>query len=381
MSSLPFTPRADTPNLIIGLMSGTSLDGVDAALVEFDAARMVLRGSHYLPYPDHLRQALLALHNPANDELAHAARIAQELARLYADAVAQLLQRTQTPAAEVTAIGCHGQTIRHAPQQGYSLQLNQPALLAELSGISVVADFRARDIAAGGQGAPLVPAFHAARFMHPQTSRAILNIGGIANLTVLAPHAPIRGFDTGPGNMLLDAWIQHCQEQRYDAGGHWAAQGQVHRRLHERLMAHPYLQQRPPKSCGREQFNLAWLEAELTALNADLAEPLAAVDVQATLLALTADSIALAMQHDCAEITELYVCGGGAHNQQLLKRLAERMPRVQVQTTATLGLDVDWVEAVAFAWLAWRTWQGLPGNLPAVTGAQGARILGAIYPA
>lgn len=381
MSSLPFNTRADTTHLIIGLMSGTSLDGVDAALVEFDAARMVLRGSHYLPYPDHLRQTLLALHNPANDELAHAARIAQELARLYADAVVQLLQQTQTQAAKVTAIGCHGQTMRHAPQQGYSLQLNQPALLAELTGISVVADFRARDIAAGGQGAPLVPAFHAARFMHPRTSRAILNIGGIANLTVLTPHAPIRGFDTGPGNMLLDAWIQRCQGQRYDAGGHWAAQGQVHRMLHERLMAHPYLQQPPPKSCGREQFNLAWLEAELMAVNAALAEPIAAVDVQATLLALTADSIALAMQHDGAEITELYVCGGGAHNQQLLRRLAERMPRVRVQTTAALGLDVDWVEAVAFAWLAWRTWHGLPGNLPAVTGAQGARILGAIHPA
>lgn len=381
MSSSLDTHALTEPQLVIGLMSGTSLDGVDAALVEFDQAHMTLRGSYYLPYPDSLRKALLALHTPTDNELAHAASVAQQLARLYADAVAHLLRQTHTTARQVATIGCHGQTIRHAPQHGYSLQLNQPALLAELSGISVVADFRARDIAAGGQGAPLVPAFHAARFMHPKIRRAILNIGGIANLTVLDPQAPVSGFDTGPGNMLLDAWIQHHTGQSYDAGGQWAAQGQIHGTLYEKLMAHPFLHHAPPKSCGREQFNLTWLAEQLASVNANLAQPVATVDVQATLLALTADSIVQAIQRWSPEITELYVCGGGAHNQQLLKRLTECLPQLQVQTTAALGLDEDWVEAVAFAWLAWRTWQGLPGNLPAVTGARGARVLGAIYPA
>ena len=362
------------PALFVGLMSGTSLDGVDAALVDLSRAVPQLSHTVWLPYPDDLREDILALHTPGQDELHRAAMLGQRLAHLYAEAVAGVLARAGRTAAEITAIGCHGQTVRHRPERGYTLQINAPALLAELTGIDVVADFRSRDIAAGGQGAPLVPAFHAAVFAHPETHRVILNIGGIANLTRLSPGHDVCGFDCGPGNLLLDAWIAKHQGKSFDTNGEWAASGKVLGKLLDRLLEHPFFHGPPPKSCGREEFNLYWLSERLEG-NENPA------DVQATLLALTATSIRHALEDFCPGADELYVCGGGAHNHALLADLSHRLPKVRVRTTEELGLPADWVEAVAFAWLAWRTTTGQPGNLPAVTGAAGPRRLGGIYPA
>lgn len=360
--------------LIVGLMSGTSLDGADAVLVDFSSETPCVRATTHLPYPSGLRRDLLALHVSGSDELHRAAMLGQELARIYADAVSRVLGNAGIAAAEVRAIGCHGQTIRHQPRLGYTIQINNPALLAELSGIRVVADFRSRDISAGGQGAPLVPAFHEALFRDPRRHRVILNIGGIANLTDLEPGRPVRGFDCGPGNMLLDAWVQRHLGEDYDADGRWAASGRPLPALLDRLLDHPFLAEEPPKSCGREQFNLGWLDTLLTGAEAP-------ADVQATLLALTATAIARAVRRWCGHVDDIHVCGGGARNPALMEKLAELMPDGHVATTDDLGLPAAWVEAVAFAWLARRTLDGLPGNLPEVTGARGARVLGAIYPA
>lgn len=355
-------------------MSGTSLDGVDAVLAEFGpAAPPRLLRSHYLPYPDALRAELLALNAPQADELHRAAVAGNALARLYAAAVQAVLGDGGT----ARAIGCHGQTLRHRPADGYTLQIGNAALLAELTGVTVVADFRSRDIAAGGQGAPLVPAFHARVLAHPQAHRVIANIGGIANLTDLPPGGAVRGWDTGPGNLLMDAWIQRHQGVRYDRDGAWAARGRVDARLFDALMRHPYLRDLPPKSAGREQFNLAALDALLAALGHEVAPE----DVQATLLEFTAASLAAAVKRECPGASELYVCGGGAHNAALMRRLGTLLPGVRLDTTAALGIDPDWMEALAFAWLARQTLHGEAGNLPAVTGARGERILGAIYPA
>ncbi len=360
----------------IGLMSGTSLDGVDAALAEIGSAGQVrLLHSHYLPYPDALRTRLLGLHTPQPDEIHLAAIAANELARLYADTVKSLLDGFT--AGRVRAIGCHGQTLRHRPADGYTLQIGNAALLAELTGIAVVADFRSRDIAAGGQGAPLVPAFHAQVLRHPDVHRVIANIGGIANITDLPTSGSVRGWDTGPGNMLLDAWIKRHSGVHYDRDGAWAASGSVHPGLLAALMRHAYLQRPPPKSAGREQFNPDWLDTRLGSLNEALAPP----DVQATLVEFTAMSLADAVNRECTGTQELYVCGGGAHNRTLMQRLSALLPSLRVATTATLGIDPDWVEALAFAWLARQTLHHAPGNLPAVTGARGERVLGAIYPA
>ena len=357
-------------------MSGTSLDGVDAVLAEIGpAGHLRLLHTHYLPYADALRAQLLALHTPQPDEIHLAALAANELARLYADAVKALLDGAAP--ARVRAIGCHGQTLRHRPGDGYTLQIGNAALLAELTGITVVADFRSRDIAAGGQGAPLVPAFHARALAHPDSHRVIANIGGIANITDLPVNGAVRGWDTGPGNMLLDAWIKRHSGAHYDRDGGWAASGTVHPGLLTALTQHAYLQMPPPKSAGREQFNLDWLDALLGHLNETIAPP----DVQATLLEFTATSLADAVNHECVGSQELYVCGGGAHNGALMQRIRAHLPDVRVATTAALGIDPDWVEALAFAWLARQTLHQAPGNLPAVTGARGERILGAIYPA
>ena len=360
----------------VGLMSGTSLDGVDAVLAEIGSAGQIrLLQTHYLPYPDALRTQLLALHAPQADEIHLAAMTANTLARLYAEAVKVLM--ADLDPASVRAIGCHGQTLRHRPADGYTLQIGNAALLTELTGITVVADFRSRDIAAGGQGAPLVPAFHARVLGHPDTHRVIANIGGIANVTDLPVNGPVRGWDTGPGNMLLDAWIRRHRGARYDQDGAWAASGTAHPGLLAALMKHAYLQLPPPKSAGREQFNLDWLDAVLGRLN----EAIAPADVQATLLEFTASSLADAVSRECTGAHELYICGGGAHNGALIQRIRARLPNVRVATTAELGIDPDWVEALAFAWLARQTLHQAPGNLPAVTGARGERILGAIYPA
>lgn len=364
---------ADRPaEHFVGLMSGTSLDGVDAVLVKFEAGRVECLAAHHLPFDETIRREALALHRAGDNELHRAALLANRLAAVCADAVAALkVSHGDTP---ILAIGCHGQTVRHAPEFGYTLQLNNPALLAELTGITVVADFRSRDTAAGGQGAPLVPAFHAAMFRVPDSHRIILNIGGIANVTDLPPGRPTTGFDCGPGNMLLDAWIHAVLGRNYDEDGAWSHQGRVLPELLERLLSHPFITLPPPKSCGREQFNLDWLRSQL----AGGEQP---EDVQATLVALTAFSIATAIERHCGWPDELHVCGGGARNGALMQALREKLPTCRVATTDVLGLPVDQVEATAFAWLAWRTLLGEPGNLPAVTGARGPRILGAIYPA
>ena len=359
--------------LYIGLMSGTSLDGVDAALVQIGNGELQLLGSTYLPYPDDIRAAALALHMPGSDDLHHASLLANRVATLYAQAVAALLDLVGTEARHIKALGAHGQTVRHNPAAGYTLQLINPSLLAELSGITVVADFRSRDIAAGGQGAPLVPAFHDAVLRHPAEHRVVLNLGGIANITDLAPEKPTRGFDTGPGNMLLDAWIHKQRGLAYDENGAWGASGNAREDLLARLLAHPYLKQSPPKSCGREEFNLEWLQRCLDGHERP-------EDVQATLVELSARSVANAIEAYCGTPDAVFACGGGARNPALMAALARNLPNSKVATTDTAGLDADSMEAVAFAWLAQHTLHGLSGNLPEVTGARGERILGAIYP-
>ncbi len=368
----------------IGLMSGTSLDGVDGVLVDFAEGTQVLwhasRG-----FDAALRAELLALNTPdGRDELHRAALAANALARSYAEVVRELLQATGLAPAQIAAIGAHGQTVRHRPQMfdgtGYTLQLNSPALLAELSGVAVVADLRSRDVAAGGQGAPLVPAFHQGVFGRPGETVLVLNIGGIANLSVLAGDGTVLGFDCGPGNALMDGWCQAHTGQPYDDGGQWAATGQVLPALLDRLLAEPFLQQPPPKSTGRDLFHADWLAGHLSASATSAADARPA-DVQATLTEFTARACAGAVQRFGRGGGELLVCGGGAFNTQLMQRIAALLPGVAVDTTAALGLPPQQVEAAAFAWLARQALLGLPGNLPAVTGARGPRILGAIHPA
>lgn len=361
--------------LYLGVMSGTSLDGLDIALIEQHAQQTRLRASLYLPMPSALRQQLLGLCQSGADEIARAALAENAWAALAAEGVARLLHDAGLAPGQVRAIGSHGQTIRHEPQRGFTVQIGNPALLAELTGISVVADFRRRDVAAGGQGAPLVPAFHLALF-GDSTPRAILNIGGFSNLTLLAPGAAVRGFDCGPGNVLMDAWIQLRQGQPYDRDGGWAASGRIHERLLGRLLDDAYFRQQGPKSTGREHFNLDWLQAHLAAC------PVASdADVQATLLELSARSIARDLQRSLPDAQQVLVCGGGARNARLMQRLGELLPGCAVAPTDSLGLPADWIEAMAFAWLAHCCLEGLSGNCPAVTGARGPRLLGAIYPA
>jgi len=355
-------------------MSGTSLDGVDAVLAEIGPGVVRTLRTQFLPYPDDLRAELLALHASQPDEIHRVALAAKRLAQLYADAIDVLLDGVDR--AQIRAIGCHGQTLRHRPADGYTLQIGNAALLAELTGLTVVTDFRSRDIAAGGQGAPLVPAFHLQTFGQAGAHRVVANIGGIANITDLGADGSVRGWDTGPGNMLLDAWIMRHQSVRYDRDGAWAARGTVDERLLAALLDHDYLRHAPPKSAGREQFNLEWLDAILARLHP---QP-AAVDVQSTLLEFTATSLADAIRNECAGARDVYMCGGGAHNRALMARIEALLPGTRVQTTAALGVDPDWVEALAFAWLARQALHHLPGNLPAVTGARGERVLGAIYP-
>jgi anhydro-N-acetylmuramic acid kinase len=361
----------------IGLMSGTSLDGVDGVMVDIDAGgALTLRGHHHQPFVVALRDELLALNAPSDNELHRAALAGRDVALAYASVVTALLLESSTVAREVRAIGAHGQTVRHQPHAGYTLQLLDGALLAELTGIDVVCDLRRRDVAAGGQGAPLAPGFHAALFGHAREARAVLNLGGIANLTLLAPGHPVLGFDCGPANALLDGWCQRHRGLRFDADGQWAASGSVHAPLLQALLAEPYFALPPPKSTGRDLFHLAWLDAHLAAHSG-----LAPNDVQATLAALTVESIARDLESHAPETATLFACGGGARNGHLLRGLAQRLPRVRVTTTAELGVPVDQVEGAAFAWLAHRFVERLPGDLPEVTGARGARVLGALYPA
>jgi anhydro-N-acetylmuramic acid kinase len=358
----------------IGLMSGTSLDGVDAILADSTGGQFRMAAHHFLPYDEGLRLQLLGLHESRAGELHDAAMMGNRLARLYAKAVTELLRNTGVKPSAVRAVGCHGQTVRHRPELGYTIQLGNSALLAELTGIEVISDFRSRDIAAGGQGAPLVPAFHRAVFSHPQKHRVIVNIGGIANITDLAPGKKILGFDTGPGNILLDAWIQRHLGRPYDEHGKWASSGQVIHSLLQTLLAFEFFARQPPKSTGRDTFNLDWLTRHLR--GGEQPE-----DVQATLLTLTATSIAQSIRRQGNEPVEVYLCGGGAHNRALVEVLKSELPGIPLAATDELGVGADWVESCAFAWLAQRCVTGLPGNLAEVTGARGERILGAIYPA
>jgi anhydro-N-acetylmuramic acid kinase len=382
------------PALYIGLMSGTSMDGVDAVLVQithsFDQARstplsgLVVLGHVHRPYDTKLVEELLALNRSSNDELHRAALSANALARVYASAVHGLMQSAAVEPPQISAIACHGQTVRHQPHLadgslGYTVQLNQPALLAELCGIDVIADFRTRDVAAGGQGAPLVPAFHHALFAQPGIDRAVLNIGGISNLSLLKRDGTCRGLDCGPGNVLMDHWCQQHTGAAYDDAGHWAAQGQVNRALLDAFLTEPYFTRPAPKSTGRDLFNSEWLRHKLDTV--DLWGSLPACDVQATLLALTAESITRELRLAMPEVQALYVCGGGAHNTALMSALTQALPGTNVETTSALGLPPEQVEATAFAWLAWAHQHRIPGNVPSVTGAKGPRVLGACYPA
>ncbi|MCR4297583.1 MAG: anhydro-N-acetylmuramic acid kinase [Gallionella sp.] len=360
------------PELYVGLMSGTSLDGIDAVLVDLSRVQPKLLAKHYLPFDDALKNDLLALHQPSRNELHRTQLAGNQLARLYATAVNALLDTANLPNTEIKAIGCHGQTIRHCPACGYTLQIGNAALLAELTGITVVSDFRSRDIAAGGQGAPLVPAFHGQVLRHPDRHRVIVNIGGISNLTNLPPNSDTTGFDCGPGNLLMDAWcVQHLGKP-YDDGGAWAASGQVLPALLERMLNEPFFALPPPKSSGRDLFNLTWLRSKLQ--GGERTE-----DVQATLLELTCQAIAQAIRQYCAGATEMYLCGGGAHNLALNARLAALLTGGTVQTTDAIGAEGDYLEAIAFAWLAQQALHGKSASLPLVTGARHACVLGAIY--
>ena len=382
--------------LCIGLMSGTSLDGVDGVLVDFSARPPHVLASQGLPLPDGLRAELLALNASGDDELHRAAVASHQLTRVYAEVVTALLQASGVSARDVEAIGAHGQTVRHHPPGAllrgrrvdaqdpgfppYTLQLNAPALLAEWCGITVVADFRSRDVAAGGQGAPLVPAFHREVFGRSDRSVAVVNIGGIANVTALTGDGRVLGLDTGPGNMLLDLWCLRHRGEAYDRDGAWGEQGRMDAALLERLLAEPYFSLAGIKSTGRDLFNAGWLERQLR----ECGRQLAPADIQATLVELTARSIARCLRDldwGSMPLAELLVCGGGARNAGLMAALRRELPDCPVLTTAERGWPVDLVEASAFAWLAWQALNGRTGNLCAVTGAAGPRILGGIYPA
>jgi anhydro-N-acetylmuramic acid kinase len=364
----------------IGLMSGTSLDGVDAVLAETFAGgddRLWAKAHAHAPFPAALREELLLLNQSGSDEIHRAALAANALVAVYGQVVRAVLDHAGVPAREVTALGAHGQTVRHRPGEfdgtGYTVQLMNGALLAEHTGIDVVCDLRSRDVAAGGQGAPLVPAFHAACFGESGVSKAVLNIGGIANLTLLPSSGEVRGFDTGPGNMLMDLWAQRHLGASRDEGGQWAAGGHVDEDLLARFLADPFFAKAPPKSTGRDLFDAPWLDSRVPA-------SVSAQDVMSTLAELTAASAMDALLSQGQGIGQLLVCGGGAYNAHLMQRLQARGgPMLDVASTLTAGVPPDQVEALAFAWLAQAFIQKQPGNLPAVTGARGPRILGALY--
>ncbi|MGH8377827.1 MAG: anhydro-N-acetylmuramic acid kinase, partial [Gammaproteobacteria bacterium] len=363
----------------IGLMSGTSSDGVDAALVDFTPAPR-LHASHFLPYPEALRAELLefAAGRYQNDALDQFGRLDSALGELFTQAALAVLKQSRLSKQDIRAIGSHGQTVRHRPggPHPFSLQIADPNVIAARTGITTVADFRRRDMALGGQGAPLVPAFHRAVFADPHETRAVINIGGIANLTLLpAQDGPVSGFDTGPGNLLMDAWSREHLHAPHDENGAFAASGNVDAALLETWLADDYFQRPPPKSTGREHFSQAWLEKNLVNIK------LAAADVMATLCELTARSIADAVSRQTPRVSRVLLCGGGMHNAHLGKCLAALLSDCTLATTDDFGIPADWVEAMAFAWLARETLARRPGNLPAVTGAREPAVLGAIYPA
>ncbi|WP_337245997.1 anhydro-N-acetylmuramic acid kinase [Luteimonas sp. gir] len=379
--------RAPMPDLFLGLISGTSADGIDAAIVRFEDGagrlRADLRLGRTYPWPEDLRTQLVALGQQAAPlTLDDLGELDSRIAEGFAQAANRVLAEAGLTAADIAAIGSHGQTLRHRPQgrhgdgrHGFTLQLGDPSRIAERTGIRTVADFRRRDVAAGGHGAPLLPALHAALLHAPGEDRAVLNLGGIANLTLLpADGAAVRGFDTGPANGLMDAWCLRHTGQPFDRGGALASSGRIDPTLLARLRAAPWFALPPPKSSGRDQFHLDWVETALTGHEAP-------ADVQATLLALSATTIADALRATQPSTVRLIACGGGVHNPALMAAVADALPGIAVVSSAAHGLDPDHVEAMGFAWLARQTVLGLPGNLPSVTGAAGPRVLGGIYPA
>ena len=372
-------------DLYVGIMSGTSLDGADVVLASFDATgRPHLRSATSAPFDASLRAELHALQRRGDDELHRAAVAANQLVEVYAGLVLDVCRSGGIDPAAVRAIGAHGQTVRHRPELGYTIQLNAPARLAEATGITVVSDFRGRDVAAGGQGAPLVPAFHAALYRRPARHRVVLNLGGIANVTELPPEPdrPVRGWDCGPGNVLLDGWTERHRGVSYDTDGAWGATGRVDPALLQRFLDEPWFDLPPPKSTGRDRFHMAWLDERLASV--DLVAP---EDVQATLAALTATTVADAIAREIGAPDDLIVCGGGAYNGDLLRHLRQCLDdhdldgaRLSTSADEDDGLAPERIEALAFAWLAMRCLAHRSGNLPAVTGARGPRILGAIHP-
>jgi anhydro-N-acetylmuramic acid kinase len=367
--------------LYFGLMSGTSMDGVDGIAVQFEHGKPpVVRAEAFVGFADGLRDALFALQHPGENEIEREALAANALAARYAVCCHELLRAGNLSPGRVRAIGVHGQTVRHRPEIGFTRQTNNPALLAEMTHIDVVADFRSRDVAAGGQGAPLVPAFHATVFGSRNETRVVCNLGGISNITILDASGAVRGFDCGPANALLDLWASRHIGKPYDEGGHFAATGQVHQPLLNALLDEPFFEQKPPKSTGRDLFNAAWLDGKLRGH-----EALPPADVQATLVALTAVTVAREIERHASDCRAVYVCGGGARNPELLQGLEDALQAsgvagVPVMTTDALGVPPHQVEPLAFAWLAMRCVAREPGNLPSVTGAAGERVLGAIYP-
>ncbi|WNN46298.1 MULTISPECIES: anhydro-N-acetylmuramic acid kinase [Winslowiella] len=361
----------------IGVMSGTSLDGVDVVLAAIDERMVAQQASYVHPFPPELRQQVLAICQGQSLTLSQLGQLDTRLGRLFAEAVLTMMKQQGLEASDITAIGCHGQTVWHEPlgEAPNSQQIGDNNQIAAATGITVVGDFRRRDMALGGQGAPLVPAFHQALLMHTSERRMVLNIGGIANLSLLIPGKPVRGYDTGPGNMLMDVWIWRQRGKAYDKDGEWASSGKVIVPLLQSMLADPWFALPAPKSTGREYFNLGWIEKQLSAFPA-----LAAQDVQATLTELTAVTIAeqVLLSGGCER---LIVCGGGGRNPLLMARLAGQLAGTEVLSTDELGISGDDMEGLAFAWLAYRTLSGLPGNLPSVTGARSASVLGAIFPA
>lgn len=375
--------RGKYMELYIGIMSGTSADGIDIALVNFASSSPQLLASLYIPYSLEIRQRILALYQPGPDEIQRLGELDILLAQAFANGVNQFLKQFHFEPSDIKAIGSHGQTIRHSPnsQPAFTLQIGDPNTIAALTGITTIADFRRKDIAYGGQGAPLVPSFHEyALASAPKSNRVVINIGGIANITCLFDQHFVLGFDTGPGNALLDDWINYHLSNHYDKDGNWAAQGTVIANLLDLLLSDPYFKLPPPKSTGREYFNLAWLLSYINKLGNNNQHCIP-VDVQATLVDLTAKSILIAIEQTCSE-AELLVCGGGVHNAVLMQRLTElSSPQFSVNSTTKYGISPDWMEAMAFAWLAQQTMNGQPGNHPHVTGATQKGILGGIYTA
>ncbi len=364
-------------NIYLGLMSGTSMDGIDAALVRFPANNIELIATYSHAWPAPLQQQLQNLATPGDNEVDRLGELDILAADEFASAAQAVLTKANISPSAVAAIGSHGQTIRHRPdaKNPFTLQIGDPNRIAEQTGITTVADFRRRDMAAGGEGAPLAPALHSALFSSNEQCRCTLNIGGIANITLLpAGQAAVTGFDTGPGNCLLDSWAAQHIRTPFDKDGAWAATGKVHPTLLKQMLADGYFSRPPPKSTGREYFNLAWLE-ELTGQHPEIT----AVDIQATLVALTAQSISNAIKASTPDCPKLLVCGGGVHNPVLMAQLQRELPACHVESTRHYGADPDWVEAIAFAWLARQTLLGLAGNLPSVTGARHPVILGGIY--